>query len=200
MKKIICLALVLGMAFAFTACGGKGGDNGGESSSILDSSAVSTDASTETSVQPTTDPSASSTAESSAASGTETSSETSSTDSTESSSASSTSDGTIKAAVANAPDVNIRAEANTNCSIVGTAAEGDAYEVVSEDDGSGFIGIKYGGATCYISSTYAYIDTVTEDELTVVNSNTSDSDETDDETSSGVTAESTRENEDGMKR
>lgn len=42
MKKIICLALVLGMAFAFTACGGKGGDNGGESSSILDSSAVST--------------------------------------------------------------------------------------------------------------------------------------------------------------
>ena len=200
MKKIICLALVLGMAFAFTACGGKSSDKSSDSSSILDSSAVSADASTETSAQPTTDPSASSAAESSAVSGSETSSEASLTDGTETSSASSTSEGTIKAAIANAPDVNIRAEANTNCSIVGSAAEGDAYEVVSEDDGSGFIGIKYNGTTCYISSTYAYIDTVTEDELTVVTSSDSDSNETDDETSSGVTAESTRENEDGMKR
>lgn len=200
MKKIICLALVLGMAFAFTACGSKSSDKSSDSSSILDSSAVSADASTETSAQPTTDPSASSAAESSAVSGSETSSEASSTDGTETSSASSTSEGTIKAAIANAPDVNIRAEANTNCSIVGSAAEGDAYEVVSEDDGNGFIGIKYNGTTCYISSTYAYIDTVTEDELTVVTSSDSDSNETDDETSSGVTAESTRENEDGMKR
>ncbi len=197
MKKIICLALVLSMAFAFTACGSKSGGTNGDSSSILDSSAVSADTATETSVQPTTDPTASSAAESSATVGTETSStEASSAESTASSSA----DGTIKAAIANAPDVNIRAEANTNCSIVGTAAEGDAYEVVSEDDGTGFIGINYNGTTCYISSTYAYIDTVTEDELTVVTSADSDSEESDGETSSGVTAETTRENEDGMKR
>ncbi len=200
MKKIICVALVLGMAFAFTACGSKSGDNSGDSSSILDSSAVSADSSTETSAQATADPSASSETDSSAVSGTETSSDASSaTDETSTSSATST-DGNIKAAIANAPDVNIRAEANTNCSIVGSAAEGDAYEVVSEDDGSGFIGIKYNGTTCYISSTYAYIDTVTEDELTVVTSSDDDSDETDGEASSGVTAETTRENEDGMKR